>query len=161
MSNFNGRVFWNEINVNKEKLFYEDNNNESFDKVAVSAIYEPNKVQSFFFSNYNIEKLQKLIRYNVYIQSKKKHIIGKQDTTSLKIIMKSIYLQYGKNLNQDINNQINELNTLVLDYSIPNILSNIEMYLTYKKDVSKLPEPIERPTYISIAGTRTNNNLIN
>ena len=95
MSNFNGRVFWNEINVNKEKLFYEDNNNESFDKVAVSAIYEPNKVQSLFFSNYNIEKLQKLIRYNVYIQSKKKHIIGKQDTTSLKIIMKSIYLQYG------------------------------------------------------------------
>lgn len=161
MSNFNGRVFWNEINVNKEKLFYEDNNNESFDKVAVSAIYEPNKVQSFFFSNYNIEKLQKLIRYNVYIQSKKKHIIGKQDTTSLKIIMKSIYLQYGKNQNQDINNQINELNTLVLDYSIPNILSNIEMYLTYKKDVSKLPEPIELPVYISIAGTRTNNNLIN
>ena len=74
--------------------------------------------------------------------------------------MKSIYLQHGKNLRVDINKQIIDLNNLVLDYCVPNILSNIEMYLHYKRDITQLPVPLNRPTYISDSGTRTNNNLI-
>ena len=52
------------------------------------------------------------------------------------------------------------LNGFVLDYAIPNILINIEQHLYYRKDVSKIPKPLEHPKYISTAGTRTNPNYI-
>lgn len=74
--------------------------------------------------------------------------------------MKSIYLQYSKNQEKNIINQIKKLNALVLDYCIPNILSNIEQHIHYKKTVSSLPKPIEHPKYVSSAGTRTNPNFI-
>ena len=74
--------------------------------------------------------------------------------------MKSIYLQYGKNLKTNIQGQVKNLNILVLDYCVPNIISNIELYLGYKKSVSMLPKPLELPKYISDAGTRTNSNFI-
>ena len=74
--------------------------------------------------------------------------------------MKSIYLQYSSNYNPDLVKQVKRLNAFVIDYAVPNILSNIEMNRQYKKDVTRLPKPIELPKYISSAGTRTNPNFI-
>ena len=37
---------------------------------------------------------------------------------------------------------------------IPNILSNVELYIGYKKHVSKLPQPLEHPKYLSSAGMK-------
>ena len=56
--------------------------------------------------------------------------------------------------------QVKRLNAFVIDYSVPNILGNIEMNRVYKKTVSNLPKPMELPKYISSAGTRTNPNYI-
>ena len=148
----------NNLNISKDikkiPLFEESTNNTT--EIFTKAIYEQNKLQKFFFSKKNIEKLQQLLRYNVYIQSNKKHKIGYQDDTSLKIIMKSIYLQYSKNNSSNIKQQVQSLNNLVLDYSVSNILSNIEMYLVYKKNISNLPTPLNNPKYISNNGTKTN-----
>ena len=83
-----------------------------------------------------------MIRYNVYLRSGKKHIIGRQSDTQLQIIMRSIYLQNSKNLNTDIKGQIQELNKLVIDYCVPNILVEVEQYIQYKVSVSKIPEPL-------------------
>ena len=74
--------------------------------------------------------------------------------------MKSIYLQYGSNTEKNLLAQIKRLNAFVLDYSVKNILSNIEQYKYYKKTVSKIAKPMELPKYISSAGTRTNPNFI-
>jgi len=74
--------------------------------------------------------------------------------------MKSIYLQFGKNLKTDITDQVKVLNSYVLDYSIPNIIANIEQYIGYKKHVSTMPTPLEHPVYTSKAGTRTNPDFI-
>ena len=58
----------------------------------------------------------------------------------------------------DVIKQVKRLNAFVLEYSVSNILSNIEMHKVYKKNVSKLPKPMDLPKYISSAGTRTNPN---
>ena len=69
--------------------------------------------------------------------------------------MRSIYLQYSKNLPYNIKEQIKELNTMILDYCIPNILTEVEQYLSYKVNVSTLPKPMARPESLSSAGTKT------
>ena len=40
--------------------------------------------------------IQNQIRYKIYTISKGEHTIGEQSDVELKIIMRSIYLQYGK-----------------------------------------------------------------
>ena len=104
--------------------------------------------------------LQKIIRYEVWLQSGKRHIIGRQSDDQLKIIMRSIFLQYGKHRNNDLIEQVKDLNQFVCNYSIPNILSNLELYIGYKNDVSNLPEPIPLPVNMSNAGLKSINNLI-
>lgn len=156
----NGRVELKDQNYTKSSLFTDDELLNSKEDIPVNSIYEENPVQIKFFCSKNINLIQKMIIKSVYSQSNGKHIIKDQDETTLKIVMKSIYLQHGKNLRVDINKQIIDLNNLVLDYCVPNILSNIEMYLHYKRDITQLPVPLNRPKYISDSGTRTNNNLI-
>ena len=113
-----------------------------------------------YFSNKNIALLQRRIKRGVYKRSENNHVIVEQDVKILKIIMKSIYLQYAKNLKNDIYKQVKTLNKLVLNYCINNIISNIELYITYKKSVSYNPVPLELPKYISSAGSKTRKNFI-
>jgi hypothetical protein len=127
---------------------------------AVGSIYEQNQVQNMFFSDTNIVLIQKLLAYHVSLQTEGKLKIGKQDETQLKIVMKSVYLQYGKNRHRDISTQVKELNAYVLDYSVPNIITNAKQYIKYANDVSTLPIPIENPKYTSSAGTRTHPDYI-
>ena len=63
----------------------------------------------------------------------------------------------GEEPNQKISVSVKEVKNLL---SKENILSNIEMYLHYRRDITQLPVPLNRPKYISDSGTRTNNNLI-
>jgi hypothetical protein len=134
--------------------------NNKFRSEAVGYMLDSNEVQQMFFSDNNIQLLHQLIAHHVYRQSNNQYRIGQQDDLQLKIIMKSIYLQYSKNLSHHITEQVRELNAHVLDYAVPTILTNIEQYIKYKNDVSTLPTPIELPKSVSRAGTRTNPNYI-
>jgi hypothetical protein len=127
---------------------------------AVGSIYERNPVQDMFFSDANIQLLQKLLAYHVSKQTNNQIKIGTQDDMELKIVMKSVYLQYGKNRKGEIKDQVKELNAHVLDYSIPNIITNAKQYVKYANDVSTLPVPLENPKYTSSAGTRTHPDYI-
>ena len=68
--------------------------------------------------------------------------------------MRSIFLQYSKNNSIGIIEQVKELNKLVLDWAVPEIVSNIKQHNTYKKDISTLPMPLERSQLTSQKGTR-------
>ena len=69
--------------------------------------------------------------------------------------MRSIYLQYGKNLPYNINQQIDELNNRVVTWAVENIITNIDQYISYKKTCSTLPMPLERAQLPSQKGTKT------
>ena len=153
----NGRVdIMNTKSEPQWPLFQQNNNGvKNYKEEALKGIQTKSKLSQVFFSKNNIELLQNQLRYNVWLQSNKKHVIGKQSETELEIIMRSIYLQYSKNLPYNIKEQIEELNTMILDYCIPNILSELEQYLAYKVNVSQLPEPMARPKSLSSAGEKT------
>ena len=109
-----------------------------------------------FFGPDNTNTIQNTIRKEVYERSgEKKWSIDNQSADELQIVMRSIFLQYAKNQDNDIPGQIRELNELVIEWCVPRILSEIGMYQYYLNDISKLPVPISHPVSLSSAGTKS------
>ena len=69
--------------------------------------------------------------------------------------MRSIYLQYAKNLDNDCIGQTRELNKRVINEAVPSILSNLYQYETYRRDASTLPMPLDRSPLVTTKGTKT------
>jgi hypothetical protein len=98
-----------------------------------------------FFSQENIQILQNGIRAGIYHRSNGQYIIGPQDCDSLKIIMRSVYLQHAANQPNNITEQIVELNKIVLNYCIQQVYSEAQGYMKYLDDASTLVVPIAHP----------------
>jgi hypothetical protein len=112
-------------------------------------------VSAIFFSDDNVELLQLGIRNKILNLSNGEYNIGKQSDIDLKIIMRSIYFQYGKNVSSNVNAQVLDLNTRVIDWCVPEILSNIKQSAKYIMDISTMPVPLDRSSLPSQKGTRT------
>jgi hypothetical protein len=98
-----------------------------------------------YFSKENIQILQNGIRAGVYEKSNKQYVVAPQDCDSLKIIMRSVFLQHAANQLQNIPGQIEQLNKIVLDYCIFNVYSEAQSYMKYLHDVSTLAVPMSTP----------------
>ena len=112
-------------------------------------------VSAIFFSDNNVDLLQLGIRNKILNLSNGKYRIGKQSDVDLKIIMRSIYFQHGKNTNNNVNAQVLDLNTRVIDWCVPEIISNIKQSDKYIMDISTLPVPLDRPDLTTQKGLRT------
>jgi|SRR3989344_4245275 len=123
----------------------------------IKGIHQYNLLNNAFFSRENIQIIQNRLKFRVFEESKGKHRIGNQSEADLLIIMRYIYLQFSKNLPYDIPKQIKELNELVVDEVLPQVFASIDQHLQYLKDISRPYGNglIDRPTYVSSAGTRT------
>jgi len=102
-----------------------------------------------FFSAENIQILQNAIRKGVYEKSNGQYVIGQQNCSELKIIMRSIFLQHANNLPCDIKYQIITLNKLVTDFAIEQVYKEAVSYIKYKFDASTLSVPISTPVNTS------------
>lgn len=111
-----------------------------------------NQLNDLYFSSENIAAIQHGIRYTVFKKSDR--VIDDQDERELLVIMRSIYLQYGKNLPDGILSQVKDLNRRVLDAVIPQIITEMNQYQTYLRDASGLPVPLDRGESTSSKGTK-------
>lgn len=98
-----------------------------------------------FFSQQNIQIIQNGIRAGVYHKSNGQYTIGPQDCDSLKIVMRSVYLQHAANQPNNITQQVSELNKIVLNYCIQQVYSEAQGYMKYIDDASTLVVPIAHP----------------
>lgn len=121
-------------------------------KAVGGQIVECNMLNQLFMSAENIENLQTHIRYAVWVASNKQHVIARQNDTELLIIMRSIYLTYGKNLPTAIKQQIQDLNDLVIQESVSKILSQIQQHIWYLYHRSTNNFPLSRPENMSSKG---------
>jgi len=112
---------------------------------ALTGNLESNVLSRAFFSAKNIILLQNSIIAGVLKNSNGRFQIGFQDEDTLKIIMRSIFLQHSSNLPTNITQQIAALNNLVTEYCIPQICGEADAYIKYKNDVSTLSVPLQRP----------------
>lgn len=116
---------------------------------ATDGLWTETNLSLAFFSQQNIQILQNGIRAGIYAKSNGQYLIGTQDCDSLKIIMRSVYLQHSANQSANISQQITELNKIVLDYCIQQVYSEAQGYMKYINDVSTLAVPIAHPVMAS------------
>ena len=155
---FSGKVKIDNYNGGFPFHLFQDlgqNQNNDFTNNSLTNIIENNEVSTYFFMRNNITKIQNEIKKEVSRASNGKFNIGDQDEVSLQIIMRSIYLQHSKNLPTNIDKQVNDLNQKVLDYCIPNIMTNIKQHIGYIEHINA-PIPVA-PVPLD---TRINNNQL-
>ena len=93
----------------------------------------------------------------VYQKSNNQYTVAPQDCDSLKIIMRSVFLQHAANQPNNIAGQIEELNKIVLDYCIHHVYSEAQSYMKYLHDVSTLAVPLSTPI---VESQRDKNNYL-
>jgi hypothetical protein len=111
---------------------------------ALNGLWEDNNLSVTFFSKENIQILQNGIRAGVYNMSKNRFIVGVPNIDTLKIIMRSTYVQYAEHYPTNIREQVERLNKLVWDYAIPATYNEAVGYQKYLEDQSTLVVPLER-----------------
>ena len=142
-------------NPDKGGFGYRTQVQDGADEGLLRGNWTTNHLSRSFFSPENIRTLQNTIKREVYEKSGNKWQIDDQDVDELQIVMRSLFLQYAKNLETDIPGQIRALNILVIDWCVPEILSNIKQSEHYIMDISTLPIPLDRSTLPSQKGLRT------
>ena len=115
---------------------------------ATKYIFQPSELSNAYFSKENINKVHNDIKKKVYDLSQRQYVIDDQDMDVLKVIMRSIFLQYSKFQFENIKKQIDHLNQMVIDYSSHSIFGEIRGYLKYKEDASNMYTLMERPVYL-------------
>lgn len=155
-NNFNENDLMN-LTEQRKKVIEQPNQNLLFqmqDKIptesnsfndAMRGTFYDTPLSIAFFSSENQEILQNGIRKGVYDMSQKEYVIDRQDPDSLKMIMRSIFLQHSVNDPNNITQQIVTLNSLVLHYAIHKVFGEVQSYKKYRRDIDNLPMPINRP----------------
>lgn len=116
---------------------------------ATEGLWNETPLSQAFFSRANIQIIQNGIRAGVYNRSNGQYVIGSQDCDSIKIVMRSVFLQHSANQPSNIPQQIEELNNIVLNYCIQQVYSEAQGYMKYMDDVSTLVVPIAHPVQAS------------
>jgi hypothetical protein len=146
--NSNGRV--NILGPNMDDRFLMTdripiNSTKNSFRDAMTGNWYDTQLSNAFFNSKNIQIIQNGIRSGVYNKSNKQYVIGEQNIDELQIIMRSMFLQYAKNLPTNIPQQINDLNKIVLDYAINQVYGEADGYMKYKRDASTLVVPLPLP----------------
>ena len=114
---------------------------------AIGGVWESNVLAQVFFCVENIQIIQNALRAGVYKMSNDQYVIAPQNIDNLKIIMRSIYLQYAEHYADNITQQVERLNKLVLEYAVPSVYNEAMGYMKYCQDQSSLVVPLELPRH--------------
>lgn len=157
----------NTLHVNNGRVDISNNHNDAYPyilseqkeneitsyKDALTGTISNTILSRAFFSKENIELIHNGIRAGVYHKSNGNYVIGNQNIDNIKIIMRSIFIEYARH-KPNITNEIEELNRLVLDQCIHDVFNEVNAYMKYKKDVSTLVVPNDRPKMTNVTGSK-------
>jgi hypothetical protein len=128
---------------------------ETVRRDLVGHIHKSTPLNEVFFSEANIDKIQKDIQEQVYRMSGNKYRVDKQDEQQLKLIMRSYYLMYSKNNDNAVAEELADLNSRVTGYSAGKVYSEVDFHEFYIADLEDFAPPIANPMNVGVRGTRT------
>lgn len=130
-------------------------------------LYGETLLTFLFFSDKNVDNIQKLIRMTVYRHTKQ--VIDNQSNTELLVVMRSVFLAYSQHpklidesmsekerkvLLAQYTDEVDRLNQLVIDTCVPLIVSQLQQYMVYLHDASSPLRVMEKPLSTSVKGTK-------
>lgn len=141
-------------------MLFQDNNpkavqlrNQMIKNITKTTQENITDVEALFFSDENIDIINKQLILTIWKKSNGQYKINFQDKDKILIVMQYVYLEYAKNLPYNIREQINELNCIVVGEIFPTIITNFEQKLGYLRDIEgRRPPP---PLPLSTSKLRT------
>lgn len=130
------------------------NQQNDFQHIATKGIITESPLSALFFSKPNMQQIQNRIRYEIWKKTDKKHVIGEQSYIELEIVMRSVFLQFGLHLKERIQEQVERLNQLVIDWCVQKILVELYQHISYLDQVQTNPVPLDLPQNMSSTGTK-------
>lgn len=121
----------------------------------VGHIHTITPLNSVFFSDSNMDLLQRKIHDQVKDMSGGKYSISRQSDDELRIIMRSYYLMFSRNDPNTVAQELEELNSRVVGYAAGKIYSEVDFHMFYRKDLEEFAPPIANPVNTGVMGTRT------
>ena len=123
---------------------------------VLKGVYEETPLGQLFFTEENINRIQKKIKLTIYERTKGKYLLtADQSITNLLIYMRAVYIEYGRNLPFEIIKQVKELNNILVDKLVPEMITAIEQDNEYLEQLDKPITPINLPVNVSRAGRKT------
>lgn len=134
---------------------YTPYNTTNLANTVLRGTMEDNEVSRLFFSGENIKRIQKKIKVEVYERSQGKFkLVEDQDESDLIVVMRAVYFDNCRNLEHNPIRQVKQLNDKVVEYIVPDMLTNIRQYYGYIRDISSPITPPMRPIGTTSAGRR-------
>jgi hypothetical protein len=118
---------------------------------------ETSPVTALFFSNDNVQRIQKMIRREVAMRTGNKFILDEdQDETDLLVAMRAVFFDmYGARfLPFKIKHQVKDLNRKVINYIMPDMIAAVEQSYGYIKEINSPLRPPNTPINVSSKGRR-------
>jgi hypothetical protein len=112
-------------------------------------------LEDLFFSESNIEIVQKQLVLSIFKTSNRKFLIPFQNYKSILTVMKFIFNDQAKHLPYNITEQISELNSKVVKELTNNIINSINSKLKYLDDINSPPPVNDLPINVNSAGNKT------
>lgn len=112
-------------------------------------------LEELFFSESNIEIIQKQLVLSIFNKTNRKYLIPFQNYKSILTVMKFIFNDQAKHLPYDITDQIKELNLKVIQELTPMIIKNIDSKMKYLEDINSPPPINDLPVNVNSAGNKT------
>lgn len=116
---------------------------------------EQGNLETTFFSDENIELINKQLILGVFKKTNGKIKIPPQSNSSLIIVMRYVFLEFARHLPYDIMGQIKDLNCMVVSEILPNIITNVNQRIDYLKEIENPRKILELPKNVSSKNNRT------
>lgn len=153
-----------EFNLYEEDILKSNKFNDGNEKAAmltkgILCEDDLDPVTTMFFSNENINRIQKMIRNEITRRTKGKYKLDDdQDESDLLIAMRAVFFDTNvgtKFLPFKIKRQVKNLNFHVVQYVVPDMIEAMKQQYGYLKEINQPLQPMMRPMNVSSAGRKT------
>ena len=110
------------------------------------------QLNTLFFSEFNVNLLQRGIRQT--FKNKTDIAIDYQNTDDLYGIMRMVFINNSGDHYNNVNGQVKELNTRVINTAISQIQTGVSQYIVYARDIDTISVPLDQPVNTSTTGNK-------
>lgn len=117
---------------------------------------EQSTLASLYYSQENINRIQKQIRREIYRRTNGKFKVFKDsDDLDMQVVMDSVFDEHAKHLPNQFVRQVKALNKHTVDLIVPNAITQIDQTSKYLKQLDKPIQPMDRPINANNGGRKT------